>query len=104
MINRVEQIQAFLEKKPGDPMLTHALALEHIKVGQHEKARKIFETLLIDQPDYVGSYYHLAGLIARQGETETAIQWYEKGIEVAKKAGDAHALRELQNALNELLY
>jgi Tfp pilus assembly protein PilF len=104
MINRVEQIIEFLKTKPDDALLTHALALEYIKVGEQQKARGIFEALLQRQPDYVGSYYHLAGLIAASGETTTAINWYEKGIEAAKKAGDTHALRELQNALNEILF
>ena len=104
MTNKVEQILDFLKSKPGDGFLTHALALEYIKLGEKKKARATFETLLKEKPEYVGSYYHLAGLIAEEGDTKTAISWYEKGIETARKKGDMHALRELQNALNELLY
>ena len=103
-INKVEQIQEFLKSKPGDGFLTHALALEYIKLGEKRMARATFENLLNKNPEYVGSYYHLAGLIAEEGDANTAISWYEKGIEAARKAGDFHALRELQNALNELLY
>jgi hypothetical protein len=36
------------------------------------------------------------------GEKERAVEWYEKGIAAAKKVGEQHALRELQNALDEL--
>lgn len=104
MISKVEQILEFLKSKPSDGFLTHALALEYIKLGEKQSARSIFEALLNDKPDYIGSYYHLAGLIAETGDTESAISWYEKGIEAARKSGDLHAMRELQNALNELRY
>jgi tetratricopeptide (TPR) repeat protein len=104
MTSKIEQILEFLKSKPGDGFLTHALALEYIKLGEKQKARNTFETLLSQKPDYVGSYYHLAGLIAEEGDVETALSWYEKGIEAARKSGDMHTLRELQNALNELLY
>ncbi|MBU6159208.1 MAG: tetratricopeptide repeat protein [Bacteroidetes bacterium] len=103
-MDRIQQINEFLSKTPGDPFLSHALALEHLKIGDSLKAKTIFEDLLNAHPDYVGSYYHLAGLLARLGEKEAAVEWYEKGIEAAKKAGDQHALRELQSALEELIY
>ena len=103
-MSKIEQIQEFLKNQPGDAFLTHALALEYIKADDLEKARNLFEDLLGRQPDYVGSYYHLAGLLAKMEEKQRAVEWYEKGIAAAKKAGDQHALRELQNALEELIY
>ena len=103
-MSKIQQIQEFLKKQPDDAFLIHALALEYIKAEDLEKARNLFEDLLGRQPDYVGSYYHLAGLLAKMGEKEQAIDWYEKGIVAAKKAGDQHALRELQSALEELVY
>ena len=103
-MSRIQQINEFLIKTPGDPFLSHALALEYIKSGETLQAKTIFETLLTAHPDYVGSYYHLAGLLTNMGEKEAAVEWYEKGIEAAKKAGDQHAVRELQSALEELIY
>ena len=103
-MSKIQQIQEFLKKQPDDAFLIHALALEYIKSGELNLARKVFEDLLNRQPDYVGSYYHLAGLLAKMEEKDQAIDWYEKGIDVAKKAGDQHALRELQSALEELVY
>jgi tetratricopeptide (TPR) repeat protein len=103
-MNRIEQIQQFLKNSPGDPFLLHALALEHIKINDNSAARQIFENLLSERPDYVGSYYHLAGLLVKMGEQELAVEWYQKGMDVARKAGDQHALRELQSALEELIF
>lgn len=91
-----------MEAQPGDAFLKHALALELIKLGDEVGARQEFEAILSTQPDYVGSYYHLAKLLERTGETDLAIHWYEKGMEAAKRGGDQHALNELRAAYEEL--
>ena len=82
----------------------HALALEYIKVSDDNKAREIFETILTEYPDYVGSYYHLGKLLERLGENQLAIEWYEKGMSAAKEAKDNHACNELQAAYEDLVY
>ena len=93
-----------LADSPGDSFLNHALALEYIKTGEDDLARELFEGILEREPDYVGSYYHLAKLLERNEQTELAIQWYEKGMEAAKKANDQHAYNELRSAYEELIY
>jgi Tfp pilus assembly protein PilF len=103
-MNRIEKILEFLEQKPNDNFLRHALALEYIKQGDYVKAQNLFEAVLNDSPDYIGSYYHLAKLLERKGETESAIGWYEKGMQVAKNTGDQHAYNELQAAYEDLVY
>lgn len=98
----MEQIRNFLLAQPQDAFLRHALALEHIKRGEDMPARALFEAILTEFPDYVGSYYHLAKLLERNGEKNLAIQWYEKGMLVAQKLGDRHAYSELQMACEDL--
>ena len=85
-----------------DSFLQHALALEYIKVGKDEEARKLFNEILLREPTYIGSYYHLAKLLERVGDTERALRVYQRGIEEAKKAGDNHSLSELRGALEDL--
>ena len=103
-MERIEQLKEFLRASPADSFLQHALALEYIKTGDDSSARLLFEEILHGQPDYIGSYYHLAKLLERTGEQETAIGWYEKGMAAAKAAGDQHAYSELQMAYQELVY
>ncbi|MFZ9878096.1 MAG: tetratricopeptide repeat protein, partial [Chitinophagaceae bacterium] len=67
-----------LAQSPGDSFLQHALALEFIKQGEDLRARQYFEELLEANPQYIGSYYHLAKLLERSGDTSAAIQTYEK--------------------------
>lgn len=103
-MDRIGKLKEFLKSSPEDNFLLHALALEHIKTGEEAEARSLFENILNRDPSYVGSYYHLAKLLERQGETDAAIVWYEKGMEAARKAGDNHALGELRSAYEELTF
>ncbi|HMT74152.1 MAG TPA: tetratricopeptide repeat protein [Chitinophagaceae bacterium] len=102
MNDRMERIKQMLVDMPEDSFLQHALALEYIKLGDDGQARQLFETLLNREPGYVGSYYHLAKLLERNGKEAEAVKVYEKGMEEAKKAGDNHALGELRGAWEEL--
>ena len=101
-MSRVDKLQEFLQASPNDSFLQHALALEYIKLGDDATARKLFEGILARDPGYVGSYYHLAKLLERSGNAQLALEWYTKGMDQAKAAGDNHALNELRSALEEL--
>ena len=67
------------------------------------EARKLFLEILERDPSYIGSYYHLARLLERTGETENAKTWYEKGMIAARQAGDRHAYNELQAAYEDFI-
>lgn len=104
MTERINKLKEFLLQNPTDNFLNHALALELIKQGNDSEARLLFENILNRDPNYVGSYYHLAKLLERTGEEQLAISWYEKGMQAAKLAGDQHAYNELQAAYEDLVY
>lgn len=103
-MNRAERIQEMLQQSPEDNFLRHALALEHIKTGDDTAAEQLFKAILTTSPDYVGSYYHLAKLLERSGNTQEAIAWYEQGMQAARKGNDTHAYNELQSAYEDLVY
>ncbi|MDP1971673.1 MAG: hypothetical protein Q8J87_01785, partial [Sediminibacterium sp.] len=75
-MNRINRIQEMLAANPKDLFLRHALALEWIKIGNEVDAKDLFEAILTEDPTYIGSYYHLAKLLERVGETTAAIEWY----------------------------
>ena len=102
-MDRIEKIRELMAANPKDSFLCHALALEYIKLGNDDDARKLFESILENEPGYIGSYYHLAKLLEAAGETDMAIKWYEKGMEKAKQAGDNHSYNELQAAYEDLV-
>jgi len=101
-MSRIEKLLEFIETSGKDSFLQHALALEYIKIGDDEKARNLFNELLLREPTYVGSYYHLGKLLERVGDLEKAIRIYQRGMEEAKRAGDHHAFNELQGALEDI--
>ncbi|HQS24904.1 MAG: hypothetical protein B7Y11_07465 [Sphingobacteriia bacterium 24-36-13] len=103
-MNRIDRIQEMLASNPTDQFLRHALALEWIKIGNDAAARRLFEAILTEDPTYIGSYYHLAKLLERVGETNAAIEWYERGMAAAKAAKDQHSYNELQSAYEDLAY
>ncbi len=102
-MNRIEKIMEILQDQPKDSFLKHALALEYIKIDKEDEAIIQFVELLNNEPDYVGSYYHLAKLYERNQETDAAIEIYKKGMEVAKKLKDNHNLNELRSAYDNLV-
>ncbi len=103
-MERVEKLKSFLRGNPGDSFLKHALALEYVKLGDDMSARQLFEELLVSDAAYVGSYYHLGKLLERQAEETAAIGVYDRGLAVAKDAGDRHAYRELKAAREALSF
>jgi Tfp pilus assembly protein PilF len=103
-MDRIARINEFLQANPKDNILRHALALEYMKLEEDSRARGLFEAILTESPEYVGSYYHLAKLLEKMQERELAIEWYEKGMAEAKKAGDNHSYNELQAAYEDLVY
>lgn len=101
-MDKIQRIQQFLKDNPNDNFLLHALALEYIKIDNDTEAQMLFQKILTQSPDYVGSYYHLAKLLERIGNNEAAITWYEKGMAAAKTAKDQHSYNELQAAYEDL--
>jgi Tfp pilus assembly protein PilF len=103
-LDRIEKLKEYLLASPTDSFLQHALALEYIKLGDDIAAKKLFEELLARDEKYVGSYYHLAKLLERLGETDEAIKRYEQGMKVAKEVQDQHSYNELQAAYEDLVF
>lgn len=102
-MDRLQRLREMLAQQPTDSFLNHALALEEIKLGNEATARTLFELILQREPQYIGSYYHLGKLLERQGEETAAIEVFERGMEVAQKLGDQHALNELRGAYDNLI-
>ena len=102
-MERIERIKEMLLKSPSDSFLQHALALELLKIGDKEEATKLFEKVLGENENYVGTYYQLAKLYERNNRIPDAIAVYEKGMEKAKEAGEQHAYNELRSAYEEVI-
>ncbi|MCB0571459.1 MAG: tetratricopeptide repeat protein [Phaeodactylibacter sp.] len=95
---RLKQLLGLSAESPNDSFLQFAIAKEHEKLGHHEDALHYYLHLIEKDPHYVGTYYHLGKLYEKLQEAGNAWDIYEKGIEMAREAGDQHALGELMGA------
>jgi FimV-like protein len=101
-MDRIEKLKEFLAADPNDSFIRHALAMEYLALGEEATARGLLEEVLERDADAVGSYYQLGKLLERAGEDALALQWYERGMEAARRAGEKRAYNELQTAYDDL--
>lgn len=101
-MDRIAKLKEYLQDTPGDSFLKHALALEYVKLNKDDLAEPLFEEILKDDPDYIGSYYHLGKLLERKNNLEAAQRVYERGMQAANDRQDVHAYQELKSAADEL--
>ena len=100
--SRINQLLAFLEEDGKDSFTRFALAMEYLKVKEVEKARNLFEYLINNDPEYVGTYYHAGKLYEELNLLDLAIQTYSKGITISRNLNELHTANELQQALDDL--
>jgi Tfp pilus assembly protein PilF len=101
-MDRIEKLKEYLQTDANDSFLQHALALEYIKSGNDEEAKRLFDEILKRESGYIGSYYHLGKLLERMGDAAEALKVYERGMKEAKTVGDHHSYNELQAAYEDL--
>jgi len=99
----LNQLIKYYEEDPTDAFNIYALATEYLK-SDLTKSLALFEHLVVSQPDYTATYYHLAKLYEQLSNRSKAIEVYEKGIDACTRLKAAHALKELKNAYQELIF
>jgi tetratricopeptide (TPR) repeat protein len=102
-MDRIATFQSFIARAPGDPFPRYGLAMEYKSRGDLAAAWAAFSELLDRFPDYVATYLMAGGTLIALSRRDEAAAVYRRGIEVATRAGDAHARGELETALNEAL-
>jgi tetratricopeptide (TPR) repeat protein len=102
MNNRLEQLMEFYRDDPKDAFTRYGIALEYNSRKDFPNAVEWFELLRRDEPDYVPTYYMLAGVYRALGNIAKAEEIYRAGQQAAKRTGDNHAFSELSAALEEL--
>ena len=97
-MDRLQQLLALHQASPNDSFLCFALAKEYEKKEDLSLALEFYIKLTQNDPNYIGTYYHLGKLYERLDQAQKAFQTYKTGMEIAKKIGDQHALGELAGA------
>jgi tetratricopeptide (TPR) repeat protein len=96
---RLEQIIKMLETHPNDPFLHYAKALELEKLEENQEAIEILERLLVEQPNYLPTYFKTGQLYELVGNNDRAIELYKEGKRLARIQKDFKTEGELSEAL-----
>ncbi len=99
LLNRLAQLQAFIEEDPADPFNHYALAMELTRTDKAAGLAK-FREVMDSFPSYQPTYYMLCKLLSESEQTEEALAVATRGLALAKDTGDKKAWSEL-NALRE---
>ena len=102
MADRLQMLNAMIEKGSTDPFVFYARAMELRSQGQREEALEAFGEVANKFSDYVPTYLMAAQVCGELEKQELAREWCMRGMEKAKAAGDGHAEGELQAFLDEL--
>lgn len=98
-LSRFQQLEEMLKSEPNDSFLNYALALEHAKRGEIQKAIELTEAILHRDINYLGAYYQLGNYYELTKQPQKAIAIYTKGIEIANQQNNRKTQSELQEAL-----
>ncbi len=101
-MDRLTMLQQFAKTRPDDPFPRYGLAMEYKKLGRLEEASDTFAELMAQHPSYVASYLMAGNILEARGLAQEAKGVYERGMAVAKAAGNEHAWGELQVARDAL--
>ena len=101
-MTRREKLEAMLLENPDDSFLRYGIAMEDRSAGNMSAALVGFAEVLRRDPAYVPAYFQAAQLQIDEGRTVEARDLLEQGIAAALKAGDSHAVGEMQNVLQGL--
>ena len=99
---RLALLEQMIAKGSKDPFPHYARAMELRSLERTDDALAAYEDVAARFPGYVPTYLMAAQLCKELGKTERARELLGVGIAAAEKAGNDHALSEMQTLLGTL--
>jgi thioredoxin-like negative regulator of GroEL len=101
---RMAQIEAMLAEDPDDAFLRYGLAMEHASVGDDTTCVEVLRDLIARTAasPYIPAYLMAAQSLVRLDRIDEASYFLRQGIAAAGRAGDTHALGEMQGLLDSI--
>lgn len=97
---RRQQLERSLADDPRDGFLRYGLALQCLREGDLDEGRRRLEELIAEDPDgQVAAYQQLGQSLMETGEHDRAGEVLRRGVEEARRRGDAHAAAEMDGLL-----
>ncbi len=101
-MNRREKLLQMLQEDPNDAFLLYGLAMEDQSAEDWESALATFDRVLTVDPESVAAYFQKGQILARLDRSEDARSALKAGIHVGQRLGDAHAVGEMTEFLQNL--
>jgi predicted Zn-dependent protease len=101
-MDKLSGLKEILALDPKNSFVRYGIAMELATRGETDAALAEFNTLLANDPDYTAGYFMSAQTLSNVGRTAEAIDRLKAGISCAARAGNRHALSEMQAMLDEL--
>ena len=101
---RMAQIEALLADDPDDAFLRYGLAMEHASAGDDAECADVLRDLIARTAanPYVPAFLQCGQALARLDRTAEACEVLKRGVDAARRAGDTHAMGEMQGLLASL--
>lgn len=96
---RRDSLIEMLEKEPDDLFLNYALAVEFVGEKKYKEAENQFLKTLQLNKEYLPCYYQLGQTAEKLSKEKEALEYYHKGVELAKNQNNNKALNELNEAI-----
>jgi tetratricopeptide (TPR) repeat protein len=100
--NRLEILTQMVAQDPGNSFARYGLAMEYANQGELVTAVTEFQNLIARDENYPAAYYHGGQALEKLGRLDEARAFYQKGVEVTQRTGDAHTRAEIEAALSLL--
>ncbi len=101
-MDKIAALKEILALDPKNSFARYGIAMELASRGETEAALEEYSTLLANDPDYAAGYFMSAQTLSAAGRSAEAIERLKTGIACAARAGNTHAVSEMQAMLDEL--
>jgi predicted Zn-dependent protease len=101
-MDKIAALREILTLDPNNSFARYGIAMELVSQGDASAALDEFNTLLATDPDYTAGYFMAAQTLSGLGRKDEAVARLKEGIASAARAGNSHALNEMQAMLGDL--
>ena len=101
-MDKITALREILTMDPKNSFARYGIAMELVNQGETGQALEEFDTLLEMDPQYTAGYFMAAQTLVSAGRTQDAMTRLKDGIGSATKAGNTHAISEMQSMLDDL--
>lgn len=98
----ISQLERLLEGDPRDTFVLYALAQEHAKAGDHQRAVEFYERCVGVDPAYLYAYYHMARSLESLDRAHDAASALRRALAQPAARSDAKASGEIRAFLDAI--